>query len=374
MKCFDTRQRTAKPFSYVAGTLRVPSANPKNAPSRPCAGVTARGACLLHGFTLVELLVVIAIIGVLVGLLLSALQAARESARRMNCESNLKNVALASLNFESAHKTLPPGSTINKVGGRNGLSWHVNLLSFLENETLRAEIQRQIEAFRKVDPSREPQNIYDLQNVNENQISPYICPSDDEVVDNRNGTNLASASYAGIAGSAASRGAAEGFAGDNSGLCGVVNFDGLFFPGSRIALKQIQDGLSNTFLAGERWYQLRAWTAGAFWQVSVLPKPPEGPSEGYCLTAVKNIDGAIPINANLESVGYYKQHEPHDRPGEVTADKKIIPFNNLPFGSFHPGGANFAFADGSVSYVGEEVDSQVFTSQASRDGGEIITQ
>jgi prepilin-type N-terminal cleavage/methylation domain-containing protein/prepilin-type processing-associated H-X9-DG protein len=326
------------------------------------------------GFTLVELLVVIAIIGVLVGLLLSALQAARESARRMNCENNLKNVTLASLNFESAHKVLPPGSTVNRVGGRNGLSWHVNLLSFLESETLRAEILRQVEAFRKVDPAKQPQNIYDLENVNETQISTLVCPSDDEVVDNRNGTNLASTSYAGVAGSGSSRGAGDSFYGDNNGLCGVVNVDGLFFPGSRVTLKQVTDGLSNTFLAGERWYQLRAWTAGAFWQASELSTPPEGPSKGYCMSGLKNIDAAMPINADLNVVGYYKQHEEGDRPGDVAADRKVVPFNNLPFGSMHPGGANFGKADGSVDFVAEDIDPQVYVAQASKDGGEVVTQ
>ena len=61
------------------------------------------------GFTLVELLVVIAIIGVLVGLLLPAVQAAREAARRMSCKNNLKQLSLATLNFETAHRRFPAG-------------------------------------------------------------------------------------------------------------------------------------------------------------------------------------------------------------------------------------------------------------------------
>jgi prepilin-type N-terminal cleavage/methylation domain-containing protein len=87
-----------------------------------------------RAFTLVELLVVIAIIGILVGLLLPAVQAAREAARRMQCSNNLKQMGLATLNYESAHRKLPPGDLSINYGSGDvpQASTHAFILPFLE--------------------------------------------------------------------------------------------------------------------------------------------------------------------------------------------------------------------------------------------------
>lgn len=324
-----------------------------------------------NGFSLVELLVVIAIIGVLVAFLLSAVQAAREASRRASCQNNQKNIALACLNYESSRGALPPGSTINQVATRNGLSWHVELLPFIEQEGLHTEIKRQIAEYKRNDPSGAPPNIYDLQDVNEVSINTYLCPSDVAVVDNRNGEHLASSSYAGITGSASSRDDAESYVGEESDFCGEVNYDGVLFPGSNISMRQIIDGATNTLLLGERWYQLRAWTAGSFWRTPVNSNPPTGPAPDTCLSSLKNVSTDVPINASLEAVGYYQRHEADDRPMNPPEQQKTLEYNNLPFGSFHPGGAIFARVDGSVEFVEDGIDPSVYAAMASKAGEEI---
>src|SRR5438309_8888733 len=86
-----------------------------------------------RGFTLIELLVVIAIIAVLIALLLPAVQAAREAARRAQCTNNLKQMALAALNFESTYSQLPPGYGPNPPGGGGRINPKVLILPYLEN-------------------------------------------------------------------------------------------------------------------------------------------------------------------------------------------------------------------------------------------------
>jgi len=136
------------------------------------------------GFTLVELLVVLAIIGVLISLLLPAVQAAREAARRIQCTNNLKQIALATLNYESASGRLPRsgrlatselifsdgGEAVNYAAAnhRQGTqtSWAVELLPYLEQQNL-------FEAFDLT------KTVYEQDSDAQAQfVSDYLCPSD----------------------------------------------------------------------------------------------------------------------------------------------------------------------------------------------------
>jgi len=96
------------------------------------------------GFTLIELLVVIAIIAVLIGLLLPAVQKVRESGNRMACQNNLKQLALACINYESSYQVLPPGDAPNSAtftNGDNGASWLFLVLPFAEQNALYQEVR-----------------------------------------------------------------------------------------------------------------------------------------------------------------------------------------------------------------------------------------
>src|SRR5689334_2705372 len=103
---------------------------------RRCMRSRAGFSLRLRAFTLVELLVVIAIIGILVALLLPAIQAAREAARRSKCQSNLHNLALACLNYESSKKRLPQGFVATGPGAIESWGWGVYILPYLEEQAV----------------------------------------------------------------------------------------------------------------------------------------------------------------------------------------------------------------------------------------------
>ncbi|QDT06775.1 Type II secretion system protein G precursor [Rubripirellula lacrimiformis] len=148
-----------------------------------------RSRAASKAFTLVELLVVIAIIGVLVGLLLPAVQSARESARRMQCSNNLKQICLASANFESSWKKLPEGpvdghqKAVTSGGTPNTSGYPEN------NVCCRAANRDGWSAQYKILPYMEGNNVYDLatddpptwpnvaNNANEDVVAQSLVPT-----------------------------------------------------------------------------------------------------------------------------------------------------------------------------------------------------
>ncbi|HEY6563166.1 MAG TPA: DUF1559 domain-containing protein, partial [Pirellulaceae bacterium] len=185
----------------------------------------------VSGFTLVELLVVIAIVSLLIGMLLPAVQAAREAARRMICQSHLRQLGLASQNYESAHKTLPPPKVGTQFENRG--STLVLLLPYLEESTAFANY--------RIDLA-----VTALENrpITGNTIPIYMCPSmglPRPVPDTSCGEQLAPGSYVISSRTDYDRHQALDGAFTNPGPTGRYH----------LQLKHIRDGTSHTFLVGE---------------------------------------------------------------------------------------------------------------------------
>jgi len=343
----------------------------------------------LRGFTLVELLVVIAIIGVLVALLLPAVQAAREAARRLQCQNNLKNIALACLNYESAKGELPPGSVNTKIRQGSGLGWPVHILPYIEQ----GMVSEKALAKYKATPDAYSSVMNEL-----NKLLPpmYLCPSDPDLKYQREkygNADRKAMSYAGVSGSYYGRtgicpstktGSHYCVWGNPSSgdLLGPNNFDGLLIMDWPVSLKQVTDGASNTFLIGERTYQIRTWMIGAFW-VGVTDPPtvrgqpattPVGPQPSTAFFACKNLSDKVPLNHD-PYLGCYIGHDNSkgDRPPVPDSTPRTIPVNDLPFASNHSGGVNFSFGDGGVRFTSDDIDTDLYLALGSRNGEEIGT-
>lgn len=358
------------------------------------------GRRAVRGFTLVELLVVIAIIGILVALLLPAIQAAREAARRTQCQNNLKNVALAVLNFESAKKELPEGSLLIKTpsGTPSGLGWPVLILPFIEESRVSEE------ALTKYTKATNPDAYGSAMDALNAVLPPmYLCPSDSDLpnqIEKFLNPDRKAMSYAGVSGSYYARTGTCPAKKSPGTYCicagnpatdfyGPNNFDGLLVHGWGTKVRQCTDGMSKTLLIGERWYQVRAWMAGAYW--TGTPDPferrgsvlPDGPQPTTAFFACKNLSDKWPINHDPFNACYqshlntYPDRAGGDRPtlpDNIVNGRNLISVNDLPFGSFHVGGANFSYGDGGVRFLTDDIDMNTFLAMGSRNGDDVVSQ
>ncbi len=317
------------------------------------ASVAAR-----RGFTLVELLVVIAIIGILVSLLLPAVQAAREAARRMQCSNNLKQMGLALHNYETTHRTFPPGF-ISRVtgswsGGANspmpeagpGWSLFAMILPQIEQSSLHNTIQFGL-------PITDPLN----QPARSTAVKVYQCPSDawNEPVrvwpHSLAISDLAPCSYVACLG-----GGDPSNAPRYTALYEEQPFNGMFHRNMAVRHSHITDGTSNTIALGERasMFTPNGW-AGVIPTAQTVFSPRVAQSRGQAVG-----DTARPaitmVSVHVRSGG---PNAPGGSPGG--------------FWSPHTGGALFLLMDGSTHTIPTSVDMTVYRAMAGRNDGLAIT-
>ena len=283
------------------------------------------------GFTLVELLVVLAIIGILVGLLLPAVQAAREAARRAQCMSNQRQIGLALMNYEGAHRRLPSGWVDFRQSKLPGWSWAHAILPHIESNSIYNGIDLK-------SPIDAPVNQASLMQV----VPTFICPSDiggntfeigmdtgEPEEEEHEGHNvdegpklfrIAKFNYPGAFGTME--------------IAEVpYSANGTFYGNSPTRFKDILDGLSNTMIVGERSSRL----GGSVWH-------------GW-------ISEAAEPGARFLGVA---DHTPNSKVGHFED-----------FSSQHGPGIHIVFGDGSTRLISDNIDLDIYHALCTRQGGEI---
>lgn len=319
------------------------------------------------GFSLVELLVVITVIGSLVSLLLSAVQSARESARRAQCGNNIKQLALAALSHESATGFFPTGGwgqTQTAVwlghpdrgfGKAQPGGWIYNVLPFMEQQPLHdlgasggavsiedANITRLNTPIATMNcPSRRPAVAYTYRS------GKLFKPALPKV------SFVARSDYAMNAGdyreSADPRRVPEDLqTGDlpNYPWNKMSHQTGISYQRSQVAMAQIQDGSSNTFLIGEKYIDRDYYTTGNA-AGDLLTMYCAGEND---LLRWTGIDGTVRSSSrnNLPRQDYSDS-------SPASAGEQL-----QWFGSAHAGGFSMSLCDGSVRTVNYAIDAEVY--------------
>jgi len=353
-----------------------------------------------RGFTLIELLVVIAIIAVLIALLLPAVQQAREAARRTQCKNNLKQLGLALHNYEATFSVFPMTNAQNYLPNTQGFSPQARLLPYMEQANLQNLLDFAQPAFTGPFNALVPNPLFAAAFAN--PIPMFLCPSDPAPVQN---TGAGGAVYSGI----------NYMLSYGSGTSGNYDLrwrtDGIVYENSNARMGDVTDGTSNTVFASE---SVRSSGADIALPAGTTPQFP------YQYT----LNGSTGVSAGLQSVqglaastgnwtngpnGVISNPDlasiwpsmtnwrgassaalrgrgtswAHSGAISTLTNGYTTPNNRIPdlvthftgfFGprSYHTGGADVLFGDGTVRFLSNSIDAMLHRSIHSRNGGEVV--
>lgn len=347
------------------------------------------------GFTLVELLVVIAIIGILVGLLLPAVQAAREAARRMQCSNNVKQIALAMHNYESAYKRFPAGNTAwfpqnllptpthrgfrndrnnnNQNGWYNGMwSWSAFVLPFIEGTNLYNTIDFTQRPFtnevcdtwfgeRGPDPGNPitPDPALPAFVINQyaalNGPPSFRCPSGPGLGPVGQHKDYAMNAGMGPYPTGRADAAAQAFVGTRQSSCCAERAwraSGIGYRGGYVGIGAIVDGTSNTFILLEQNHSIPNFdtpTNPMFWV--------NHNSQGLA----QALQGGRNYPPNPDPFNEFFTH----RPGWGLAGRSSW--------GYHQGGVMVGMADGSVQFISDNIALPAWRRLHSKDDGQVVS-
>jgi prepilin-type N-terminal cleavage/methylation domain-containing protein/prepilin-type processing-associated H-X9-DG protein len=343
-----------------------------------------------RGFTLIELLVVIAIIAVLIGLLLPAIQKVREAANRMVCTNNLKQIGLASHNYASAYGYLPPGSGGLAPGASSALSTLALILPYLEGDNI----------YNLFDLTTDVNQGKTNQVARDQDVKVYLCPSDG--TSNQQPDNYLAGAFSGRSNYVGNIGTTARQNSTDPAHVGIFNF--VFSAGvvtTKVKITDASDGTSNTAMWSEYTRSKIMNTSPKNWYdptaMYLLPDndagwneftPMFGPLFNETNPTALFVGQTYRCNSwdygptngisyrggqyyrDIVQMGNYTHTVPPNYKGYDCGNYSITA-SHIAARSYHTGGVNVCFADGSVHFISNNIAFPTWQALGTRSAGDL---